>query len=281
MDHWLVQRVCVCSLFPVSAVKYSSIRTKCWPTENELCKQPPTWTSACNAIYIHQLYCTFCSCEDICTLTDRRTALLFGSNESGFLLSDSRKTTQKCVTVLLRKGTVMLHHGKRSFLVFWSLALWKFWNAPLLCFDVSINLFLTVNICVLLWRSVTSLRGRRARARDSGLVLLCIHVLGRRWSPQQGGKPSWFPSSNPTGAAAVPGLETGQACPGQTTPKLRSSTFSATPVEKAKREKKFVSVCQATELGDGLERSEEPHEALTNGWMKKVPAASLIFAVPF
>lgn len=79
--------------------------------------------------------------------------------------------------------------------MFWSLALWKFSNAPLLCFEVSINLLLNVNICVLLWRSVTSLRGRRVC--DSGLVLVCIHVLGRRWSLQQGGKLSWFPLQTP------------------------------------------------------------------------------------
>lgn len=71
--------------------------------------------------------------------------------------------------------------------VFWNLALWKLCNAPLLCFEVSINLLLDVNICVLLWWSVTSLRGRRVC--DSGLALVCIHVLGRRWSLQQGGKP--------------------------------------------------------------------------------------------
>lgn len=36
-------------------------------------------------------------------------------------------------------------------------------------------------------------------------------------------------------------------------------------VEKEKR-KQVLSVCQATELGDGLEHnSKEPHEVLTNG----------------
>lgn len=93
-------------------------------------------------------------------------------------------------------------------------------------------------------------------------------------------KPHW--------AAAVPGLKPGQTCSGQTTQELRSSTFSASPaeglkvaVEKEKR-KQVLSVCQATELGDGLEHnSKEPREVLTNGWMKKVPAASLIVTVSF
>lgn len=35
--------------------------------------------------------------------------------------------------------------------VLWSLALWKFSNAPLLRLEVSINLLLNVNMCVLLW----------------------------------------------------------------------------------------------------------------------------------
>lgn len=124
----------------------------------------------------------------------KKKALLFGSNESRILCQTHGKPLRN-VTVLLSKGTVMLHYGKRLVLCFGA---WKFCNAPLLCFEVSINLLLNVNICVLLWWSVTSLRGRRVC--DSGLALVCIHVLGRRWSLQQGGKPSWFPLQTPLGS---------------------------------------------------------------------------------
>lgn len=105
-------------------------------------------------------------------------------------------------------------------------------------------------------------------------------------SRQQGGKPSSFPPQTPLSSRRS-GTKTGQTCTAQTNQDLRRSTFSATPAEGVKswRQKKIENkfyLSARLQLGDGLEHnSKEPHEVLTNGWMKKVPAESLIATVSF
>lgn len=118
-------------------------------------------------------------------------------------------------------------------------------------------------------------------------VYSCSGAALERWAYSKAANraPSLF---KPHWAAAAPGLKPDRHARDRLTKKLRRSPFSATPAEggskvtgKEKR-KQVLSVCRATRLGDGLEHnSEEPHEVLTNGWMKKVPAESLIVTVPF